>query len=245
MIRPDVRASFGREELDWLIEILAGGDPDRRREWEERLQREGPDSLLDDPRTCRALLDRSGVELVPSRLALYILLRRALLDADVERRVVADYVTALVYEFGLGDRSRRIAEHDDEEYRYLVDLVEALTRAEGRRAFLLQAHLGNFALWLSGLFPDFILSRVQRKGGPGLGYYEELGSTGFRMAADARAAREHSLDEVYRETADAFRSLRRALNRVSDDLFFPRPAAPVERLIRQARDGLTDRDLPH
>ena len=245
MIRPDVRASFGSEELDWLIEILADGEPDRRREWEERLQREGPDRLLDDPRAARALLERSGVELVPSRLALYVLLRRALLEAGVERRVVADYVTALVHEFGLGDRARRISEHDDEEYHYLVDLVDALTRAEGRRAFLLQAHLGNFALWLSGLFPDFILSRVQRKGGPGLGYYEEMGRTGFRMASGARAAREHSLDEVYREASETFRSLRQALNRVSDDLLFPRPSSPVERLLRHAKDGFADGDLAH
>lgn len=244
MIRPDVRASFGPEELDWLVEILSGGDPDGRRQWEELLQREGPDRLLDDPRAPRALLERSGVELVPARLALYLLLRRALLEAGVERRIVADYVTALVHEFGLGDRSRRISVHDDEEYHYLVDLVEALTRAEGRRAFLLQAHLGNFALWLSGLFPDFILSRVQRKGGPGLGYYEQMGRTGFRMAAGARVAREHALDEVYREASDAFGSLRQALNRVSDDLLFPRSSTPVERLIRQARDGF-EGELPH
>lgn len=245
MILPDVRASFGREELDWLLEILSRGDPERRKDWEELLHREGPDHLLDHPEAARSLLDRSGVELVPSRLALYVILRRALLEAEVESRVVADYVTALTHEFGLGDRSRRISEHGEDEFHYLVDLVEELTRAEGRRAFLLQAHLGNFALWLSGLFPDFIVSRVQRKGGPGLGYYEEMGSTGFRMAADAPVAREQSLDELYRQAADAFRPVRRALNRVSDRLLFPSSSVPVERLLRQARDGLPNPDFPH
>lgn len=245
MILPDVRASFGRDELDWLLEILSGGDPERRREWEELLREEGPDHLLDHPEAASSLLERTGVELVPSRLALYVLLRRALLEADVESRLVADYVTALTYEFGLGDRSRRISEHDDGEYHYLVDLVDELSRAEGRRAFLLQTHLGNFALWLSGLFPDFILSRVQRKGGPGLGYYEELGSTGFRMAADAQVARERSLDRLYREAADAFRPVRQALNSVSDRLLFPGSAVPVERLLRQARDGFSGPGFPH
>lgn len=245
MILPDVRASFGPEELEWLLEILSGGDPERRREWDELLETEGPDHLLDHPEAARSLLARTSVEPIPSRLALYVLLRRALLDADVESRQVADYVTALTHEFGLGDRSRRISEHGEDEFGYLVDLVEELTRAEGRRAFLLQAHLGNFALWLSGLFPDFILSRVQRKGGPGLGYYEEMGSTGYRLAADARVAREQSLDRLYREAADAFRPVRQALNRVSDDLLFPSSSVPVERLIRQARNGLSGPGSPH
>lgn len=245
MILPDVRASFGPEEIEWLLVVLSDGDPDRRRRWEELLEEEGPDRLLDDPEAARSLMSRSGVELVPARLALYVLLRRAMLDAEVESRVVADYVTALVHEFGIGRRARRISEHDDREFNYLVELVDELTRADGHRAFLLQAHLGNFALWLSGLFPDFIVSRVQRKGGPGLDYYDEMGSAGYRMAADAPTARHESLSELYREAAEAFRPVRRALNRFSDDLLFPATSVPVERLLRQARDGFSAGEAPH
>lgn len=237
MILPDVRASFGPREMDWLLELLSGGDPERRRGWEELLEEEGPDRLLDDPEAARSLMARHGVELVPAKLALYVLLRRVMLDADIRSRLVADYVTSLIHEFGLGRRARRISDHDDQDFHYLVDLVEELTRADGHRAFLLQAHLGNFALWLSGLFPDFILSRVQRKGGPGLDYYEEMGRAGYRMAADAATARRESLSELYREAADVFRPVRRALNRFSDEHLFPASSVPVERLIRQARDG--------
>lgn len=245
MILPNVRASIGEKEVDWLLGLLGEGDPARREEWEGLLEEEGLDHLLDHPRTLERILERDRVEVMPSRVVVYVLLRRSLLETGVERRVIADYLTALVFEFGLGDRARRIAEHDDDTYDYLVDILEDLTGAEGRRAFLLKAHLGNFALWLAGLFPDWIDARVRRKGAPGLDYYEEMGSTGYRLAADDRHAEQHSLADLYRDAADAFVPLRQTLNRVSDRVLFPRSRSPVERLLRQARDGLDGRDLPH
>lgn len=244
MILPDVRASFGPEEVRWVLRLLSEDEADRER-WERTLEKEGLDGLLDRPETLEGLLDADRVEVAPLRLVLYVLLRHALLDAGIERREIADYVTAVVAEFGMGRRARRIADHDDREYGYLVDIMEDLVRAEGRRAFLLRAHLGNFALWLSGLFPDWIDARVRRKGGPGLDYYEEMGSTGYRMAADDRHARQHALDDLYRDAAESFVPLRRTLNRVSDRVLFPRSGSPVDRLLRRARDGFGDRDVLH
>ena len=245
MILPNVRASFGPEEVRWVLRLLSRGDEERRDRWERTLEEEGLDDLLDRDETLERLLDADRVEVLPLRLVLYVLIRHALVDSGIESRDIADYVTALVAEFGIGRRARRIAEHGDREYGYLVDILEDLHRADGREAFLLQAHLGNFALWLSGLFPDWIDARVRRKGAPGLDYYEEMGSTGYRLAADDRHAEQHSLADLYRDAADAFVPLRQTLNRVSDRVLFPRPRSPVERLLRQARDGLGDRDLPH
>lgn len=236
MILPNVRSSFGQEEVAWLLDVLGGDDPERRREWEERFERRGLDPLLDDPETPKRILEREGVEVLPPGLVLYVVVRRALLNMNLESRVLADYVAALVLEFGHGDRAHRISLHDDREYRYLVDILEEMTRASGRRAFLLQTHLGNFALWLSGLFPGFIEARVRRRGGPGLDYYEELGQTGYRMAADAPLAEQQALDELFRDTAAEFPRVRRALNRVSDRLLFPSASSPVDRLLRQVRD---------
>lgn len=244
MILPNVRSSFGDDEVTWLLDVLGGGDPERRRAWEDRLERRGLDPLLDHPETPRRILERDGVEVLPPGLVLYVVIRRALLDMSLESRTLADYVAALVLEFGHGDRAHRISLHDDEEYRYLVDILDELTRTSGRRAFFLQTHLGNFALWLSGLFPGFIEARVRRKGGPGLDYYEEMGQTGYRMAADAPLAEERSLDDLFRDTAAEFPRVRRALNQVSDRLLFPRASSPVDRLLRQVRDDYLGDDDP-
>jgi len=240
MIQPNVRASFGAEEIRWLVRLLAGDDEDRREEWSDRLEERGVDAVLEDDRTRRRILNAEGVSLAPPGLVLYVLVRQSLEEVGVESRILADYVTALILEFGREDRAHRISESDDREYDYLVDIMNDMLAADGRRAFLLRTHMGNFALWLSGLFPDYVTSRGHRRGGPGLDYYEEMGETGYRMAAEDPHARAKSLSDVYREVADRFRDVRRGLNQFSDELLFPSPTAPVDRLLRQARNDFLD-----
>lgn len=236
MILPNVRASFGRAELKWLLDVLSDGDPRREGHRLALVAKRGVDALLDDPRTLSAILDHPSLAPSPPGVVLYVMLRHALLEQGIEDPTLADYVAALVLEFGQGRRSLRIAEHDDREYAYVVDIVEELNSASGKRAFLLRAHLGNFALWLSGLFPDRIAHRVARKGAPGLDYYEQLGRTGYALAADDPHARRGSLDTLYRDVASAFAAVRRSLNAFSDRYLLPRPSSPVERLIRQAEN---------
>ncbi len=243
MIFPNVRASFGRDEAARVIRTLADGDAGRASEWRTVLAERGLDPLLDDPSLPGLLMGGSRtVEDLSLGLVLYVLVRHALLESGVESRIIADYVSALVLEFGFRGRSHRISDQDGREYHYLVDILADMATARGRRAFLLQAHLGNFALWLSGLFPDHIESRMHGRGGPDLSYYEEMGRTGYRMAADAPVARQESLDRLYRDAAEAFVELRRGLNRVSDRYLVPKRAASVDRLLRQVRDTVQERE---
>lgn len=241
MILPNVRTSFGRTEAQWLVRLLAGGDRGREEHWEAVLAERGIDSLLDDPRTLDAILDQPGVSFVPAPLAIYVLLRRTLLESGVKSRLLGDYVAALVLQFGRERRPFRIAEYDDKEYYYLVDIVQDLDGATGQRAFLLRAHLGNYALWLSGLFPGHIEARVHRKGGPGLDYYQEMGRTGYLLAAEDPHARQGEMDRLFLDAAHTFGPVRRALNRFSDQHLLPKPSSPVDRLIRQARNDFQDR----
>jgi len=236
VILPNVRMSFGRTEARWLVRFLSGSDAGLQRHWEGMLADRGIDALLDDPRAADAVLEPRGVLLAPPRLVLYVLIRRAFLDRGLESRMLADYTTALVHEFGMRGRSYRVADHDDKEYYYLVDVLADLANAEGRRAFLLRAHLGNFALWLSGLFPDYIVARLHRKGGPGIDYYEEMGRTGFLLAARDPHASHQSLERLYENAAETFPAVRRALNLFSDQHLLPVTRSPDERVLRQVAD---------
>jgi hypothetical protein len=164
-----------------------------------------------------------------------MLVRHALLEDGITDRFLADYLAALLLAFGDGDRAYR-PEDDGAEFLYLVDVLAAADAARGERAFLLRAHLGEMALWLSGLFPDHIAARVQRRGAPGLRYYEELGSTGYRLAAAHVFAEQHGVDALYRHCAATFPALRVALNRIADRHLFPVRGDRIERLLRQVRD---------
>lgn len=242
MIFPNVRTSFGRAEAGLVIGLLTQGqDTDARERAETRLRDEGFDSLLDDPRTLNAVLTAGGLAAVPARLAFYVLVRHSLLEQGFGDRITADYLTALLLEYGRGSRAYRVEAEDSTELRYLVDHVEALSTAQGRRAFLIEAHLGELALWLSGLFPDWIEHRRNRRGAPGLSYYEEMGSGGYRRAASYSDAERSGLGRVYRSCADNFGVLRIALNRLSDRHLFPSAGNGVARLLRQVSDDFRTR----
>jgi hypothetical protein len=92
-------------------------------------------------------------------------------------------------------------------------------------------HLGNYSLWLAGLFPDYIAARHLRKGGPDVGYYDALGRRGFGMASDHQLAAEYGLGAVLRTAAERFPVVRTTLNGVSDRVFFP-GAKTTERAFR-------------
>jgi hypothetical protein len=240
MILPNVRASFGRDEAHLLIRALGRDDPARERRWESILSERGIDPLLDDPATLESIMEGTNISTFPLRIVLYVLLRQSLLTGGIESRVLADYLASLVLHFGKGDRFTRIAEYDDEEYRYLVDILQDIGEASGPRAFLLRAHLGNFALWLSGLFPDYITARMNRAGGPNLDYYEEMGQAGFLLASEDPYARRQALDSLFRDAAGAFVPMRRALNRFSDRFLVPHAASPVDRLLRQVKSDFEE-----
>ncbi|MEJ2215022.1 MAG: hypothetical protein P8099_00265 [Gemmatimonadota bacterium] len=241
MILPNVRASFGRVEAGFILGILAGGDSDVRRNLDDRLRDDGFDGILDDPRTLNAVLTEPRARGLTPGLFFYVLVRHALLESGVDDRTLADYIAAMLLEFGREDRAYRIDASDGETYFYLVDIVGALESAKGRRAFLLQVHLGDFALWLSGMFPDAIMERTLRRGAPGLKYYEEMGSTGYRLAAEMRQAGDSGLDGVYRRCATIFPDVRVALNHISDRYLFRERGDRVNRLLRQVRDRFKER----
>ncbi|MEX1182555.1 MAG: hypothetical protein WEF86_04930 [Gemmatimonadota bacterium] len=236
MILPNIRSSFDRSDVEFLIWLLTRGAHPAVDAEEERVSEHGLDALLDDPRTLNALLAGQQFSSARPALVFYVLVRHALLEDGINDRGLADYLAGLVLAFGRGGRAYHIAD-DNTQYRYLVDIAAAGDQSSGRRAFLLRAHLGEFALWLSGLFPDHITARVHRRASPPLEYYETLGSTGYRLAARYDEAEQHGLAELYSNCSDFFPALRVALNRVADRHLFPVTGDRIDRLLRQVADN--------
>jgi hypothetical protein len=234
MILADTRHHLTRDDAQLAARVLADSGAELS-ELEGRLTDEGIDALLDDPRLPAALLRHPRAMRASFTLFAYVMIRHALRRAGEGDRGLADYVTSIVVHFGFRDRAHRVAPADDEVYDAIYKLCEDLNDPDARRAFLVQTHLGNYALWLSGLFPDYIEQRRWRRGGPDLDYYEEMGRKGFQLAADHRIAEQHGLTSLYASAADRFSVIRAALNGVSDTLFFP-SVHTAERLMRQVRD---------
>jgi hypothetical protein len=235
MVLADTRHRLTRDDAQLAARLLARDSGEELAEIEARLTDQGIDTVLDDTRLPAALLRHPRAAHASFTLFAYVMIRHALRQAGEGDRTLADYVSALVIQFGFRDRAYRVSRSDDEVYNALADLCDDLNDPDIRRSFLVQTHVGNYALWLSGIFPDYIEHRRWRRGGPDLEYYEEIGRRGFQLAADHRLAEEHGLATLYATAAERFGILRSALNAVSDSLFFPAIQTP-ERLMRQVRD---------
>jgi hypothetical protein len=233
MILANVRARLRGSDVRLVLVALARQDPGARARAEHRLKTEGPDGLLDEPGLLEALRAIRSLVVPSAALFAYVAVRHTLLAAGVNDRPLADYLAALVLEFGRQDRATRPGRVDDQTYHYLVEIVNDLGRDEAttERRFQLQVHLGNYSLWLAGLFPDFIAGRRRLRGGPDLPYYDALGRRGFEMAATHRLAERYGVADIYRAAAERFPRVRQALNRLSDRLLFPN-ALTADRVLR-------------
>lgn len=232
MIQATVRHHLTRDDAQLVARLIARDSGTPLEEIERTLADQGIDAVLDDPRLPTALLRAGQGAWASLPLFSYVMVRHALRRLGEDDRRLADYVAAVLMHFGMRDNAHRVSAADDQVYDSLASLLADVDDPDGRRSFLVRTHLGNYALWLSGLFPDYIEHRKWRRGGPDLGYYEEMGRKGYQLAAGHRLADDHGLATLFATAAERFGLLRAALNDVSDALLFPNHYSP-ERLMRQ------------
>lgn len=207
MITADARSRITPQDVELLGSCL-GTAPVRLRSL---------DALLDRREVATFLLS-AALPGPSTSLLFYVLVRHSLLDVGVDDPSVADYFAAVLREFGNQRRSLRIDAVDDQEHCYLVDLLASLAAATGDRQFKVSVHLGNYALWLSGVFPERIAAQRLRRGGPDVSYYENLGGRGYAEASEHQLAGRVGLDDVLRTAAERVHEVRVALNKVSAQL---------------------------
>jgi len=232
MILADTRSRLSANDRQLVLLVLSRGSATARARLERRLATDGLDALLDDPELPERLFAVRGMMVPSPALFYYVTVRHMLRDAGTDDRNLADYLAAMLLEFGRRDRAWRVDWNDDQSHRYMVDILEDLSVSQGPRQFKVMVHMGNYALWLVGVFPDYIAARRLRKGGPDASYYQRLGQRGYQLAADHLLADHLGLEGVLRVAADRFSQARQALNRLSDRFLFP-DRCSADRILRE------------
>lgn len=233
MIAGSCRARMTGQDLAFLTGALSARDGDGAALRSLAADPESLDRLLDSRILFARLLEAPRLLDVSPYFFYYVVVRRTFLDHGIDDRRVADYVGALLsaHVSGAADGGRGQA-------LYLVDLVRAIAEARtAEHAFSLQTEVGDRALYLAGLFPDWIYHRHRYGRRPvDLDYYEDMGRRYYAAAARHEVAARYELADVLAFLAEAFAALRQALNDLVDDHLHlaPRPDT-VDRLWRQAR----------
>jgi hypothetical protein len=211
MIHANCRARFTADDFEFIVRSLSHSPRDAVSLQRLLVDPETRDEVLEHDALAAAILESTESLKISTSLYFYVLCRRVLKNTAVSSRDAADYIAAMLDAFTHTARVQRPNPARDVEMRYLSDILLALRDASPTDAFLLRAHLANYALFSSGLFSENIDKRA-RRGAPDLSFYEELGRTSYRVAAEHRDARRFDLHRIYRELAEGFREARLALN---------------------------------
>src|SRR5262249_52407800 len=140
-------------------------------------------------------------------------------------------------EFARAERARCVVPGSSTPLDYFFEMLSALQTADARTSFFIRAHIGNYSLFLSGVFADRIRFRAEARGFPDVKYYDAVGRTNYRAASDHRLAQRYDVAEIFQTLADRFETTRLALNDMSDRLFsIGDPDYSLEALLQQRRN---------
>jgi hypothetical protein len=155
--------------------------------------------------------------------------------SGIEDRAVADYVAEVLAEFARAECARCVIPGSSNPLDYFFEMLAALQEADERASFYIRAHIGNYSLFLSGVFPDRIRFRAEARGFPDVKYYDALGRAQFRAASDHKLAQRYDLAPIFNTLADRFETTRAALNDIADRLFSMEADYSLETLLKLHR----------
>ena len=216
MVRANCRERFTAADFDFVVRTLARSPNEHVSLVELLSDGETRDAVLDSPRLVDTILSHPRHLRISSQFYFYVLARHVLQAAGITDRKLCDYVGSLLEAFSRASVLK--APHTiDSVQQYISDMLIALQSVSPEQAFLLRAYVGNYSLFISGIFHENMQRRSER-GGPNVAFYEQVGRSSYQLLAGHATARRCELDDVYEELADRFRQIRCALNRLSDQL---------------------------
>jgi hypothetical protein len=217
MIRANCRVRFTAADFDFIVRTLARSPNDQVSLVDLLGDVETRDTVLDNPQLIDAILSSPVHLQISSQFYFYVLARHVLRQAGIGDRKLCDYIGSLLETFSQVSQLHHSDTIENRAHEYISDMLIALQRMTREQAFLLRAHIGNYSLFVSGIFHESAQRRHQR-GGPDLRFYEEIGRTNYQMVASHETAKRCELNDVFENLAEQFHGVRVALNDLSDRL---------------------------
>jgi len=178
------------------------------------------ENMLDSEFVTRAVLDKQELLLNISPFLLFsVLLRQALRDhRGRQERQVINYLANLLTLYVSNDRLYKVSDGDEAHYRYIIDLLETANQSGSGRRFMIYAQVGNYSLFLAGLFDRYLAHRQRYHRRPiGASFYADFGRTYYQAASEHGLARQLELQGVFSRLSLMFDRYTKALNQLSRD----------------------------
>ena len=215
MITPNCRERLTASDFDFIARTLAHNRRDSASLSKLLTDAETRDTILDSDTLFHAVLEAGAPLHISPQCYFYILLRHVFKEHDIGSRDTCDYLASLLEAFSRTESMRAPAGAGEGPQQYVSDFLLALQKAAPTQAFFLRAHIGNYALFITGVFHERVEKR-SRRGGPDVEFYEGIGAANYDAASDHPVARQHALTGIYCELSDRFHDVRVALNDITD-----------------------------
>ena len=215
MITPNCRERLTASDFEFIVRALAHSRRDSISLAELLTDAEARDTILDSDTLFQAVLEDGAPLHISPQCYFYVLLRHVLKEHGLASRDTCDYLASLLETFSRADRMRAPGGAGEGPQQYVSDLLLALQKAPPAQTFLLRAHIGNYALFITGVFHERVESR-SRRGGPDVEFYEGVGAANYDAAASHPVARQRALSGIFDELSERFRDIRMALNDTAD-----------------------------
>lgn len=241
MIRANCRDRFTSDDFTFISNTLSKLDSEKAAIVNLLSDSESRDEMLDMQPLFTTLTENHQFSKISPFLYFYVLLRRIFLENDLDDRELTDYVAAMLAEFFSAARVNAISNHHGTKYHYFVDIMQDAIDANSFETFLLRSHMGNYALFMTGIFPEriFYKSTYGHKA-PGFEYFEMMGKKGYRMASQHELAVKLSLMHILNKLSEHFGHIRLALNNMVDNYITVDNRPPtLDKTLRQIYFGET------
>ena len=156
------RVQFTAEDIDFILSVLGPKAGSAETLVQLLADEDSRDLILDDESLLRAVLEHRSCLRISSHFYFYILVRHSFRRADLKERPLADYVASVLAEFSQVERTR--CNVKGQPIDYFFEMLAALQTADDTTGFYIRAHIGNQSLFMSGVFPDRIRFRSERRG---------------------------------------------------------------------------------
>ena len=125
---------------------------------------------------------------------------------------VPNYLANMLAIFVQTSRLYKMEKDDEMQYQYIIDMIDEIQRSDNARRFYIYCHIGNYTLFFTGMFPEYIEHKFKyKKTLIDRRYYVDFGKTYFGLASEHAMARQHELDDILHSLSEGFEIITKLL----------------------------------
>ena len=167
---PNARAAFKHEDFKFILRALSNTEDEDKALESLFMDKDSFNQILDDNDICNALHENTEPLKLSLEFYFYIIVRRVLMQNGIKERKTADYIAAVI-----ASRARQqndaLQSFKNSPLLCTTDWSIEFENAPESYRFELLIFAAETLLVVTGLFPEHIAWREERRAAPGIDWY--------------------------------------------------------------------------